>query len=1015
MQASTPVLTPRTRLLRACLKWLLVALVSVWTVVASVYLLIHAVIVPRIDTWRSQAQQQLSSALGAPVRIGSLSGKANNWTSYFEMRDVVVGSNAQAPDLMIPKLEASLSMRGLWRLSFDQVRITSPSVQVQRTASGAWRVAGVALPSGPAQATPFWLDWLFEQPELLVLDGQAAVRDDWAVQAAPATWSFRNIDVALRSGTTSHDARIDFTPPPEWGQRVSVQAQFESPLFSSHGGDWREWSGQAYAQWPQLDAAVIHRALDRFWPTLSRTLSLDAGEMAWRGWLEWRRGMQLQALTSDVALTGVSGAWLQGQPELKPLRFKELLARLSLTNNVQTQQWELGVSDMSFETQDGVTWRDAQLALAWPKSAQDPNAQGRVRVAGVDLTALRQIMPSLPLPQVVRDYLQGWRPQGFVNRFQADWRGALDSTTPLSWHTSGQATQLGWSEGVLAHDPADTAGHGALARPGVSGLSLTWDGTAEGGTAQLSMDKGAWVLPGVWLEPRLDVNSMQAALSWAAPRQALDAAPAPASWAHTDWQALWRVSFDDLRLDTPDGVVSGAGVWAVDPEQVHTDAAGYLRLSAKVDELALPKLGRYLPVSMNADAVSFVRQRLQAGVLRNVSVRINSLLDQSLWLGGDKRFAVEAQAQGVALDYAGGWGADQRWPALATLSGAFAMRGLDIDVSNIKGRLRDATSVVISDASVSLRHLDQDAQLKVQARAAGPLATWLAQLNTTPVQRWTNGLMRDWVGDGDARLNLSLAVPLATPERTTVQGEVTLAGNRVQLWPGVPALQQTQARVRFTDTAVSVDQASAQWLGGPIKGQMQWAASGAAGQPGELRVDVSGNLNANALARTPSLGTVAMLAQRASGSTPFDVSVRGTPHGIGWRFNAPLDGVRLDLPAPLNKPSGQSWPLSVALRPLLPGERSPNMAFGHDIQLRVGPTASPIVSAHFVREYDQALTHITNQTVPSAVRGVVGLGQFDSDALSLPSEGVVADVRLAHFNMDSWRQALAGPATHTAG
>lgn len=1007
MQAATLAQTPHPRPVRVVLKWLLIALLAAWTVVASAYLLIHAVIVPRIEFWRTDVEQQLSKALDAPVRIGVLSATASQWTSHFEMRDVQVGADGANAAVSIPAIQASLSMRGLWRLEFDQVQVSSPSVQLQRRPDGSWHIGPIALAAGNAAHIPAWQDWLFEQPEVLVRDARIDVQDDMAGVGASERWVFQHVDLALRSGARSHTMRVDLTPPPHWGQRLSLQAQFDSPLFSLHGGDWRQWQGVVYAQWPQLDVAVLHAAVQRFSPDVAGHIKLDSAQGAWRGWLDFERGATLKAFTSDVVLTDVAVAWAPDKPALKPMLFKHLQARLDLRQQVATSalsaaapgglQWAVNLDDVAFETQQGVRWDGAQFDMAWPASNTDQSA---MRLANINLDVLRQLADSLPLPNAIRSELDAWQPTGFINALQLDWQGSIEQ--PQQWHTSGSATELGWAPGSLP----DHASHNDLARPGAQGVGVQWRGSAAGGSAQVSVTQGQLTLPGVWQAPTVAVPSLQADVVWSAPGHGSAAQDTPAAWPANDWQQLWRVAFDNVQITTPDGQVSASGVWAQDPKQISTNAAGYLRLDAGVNQLPAEKLARYLPRALDAQALSFVQSRLSKGTLSQVKVHIDSHLDDTLWRAGAQRFAVTAQASGVDVDYAGGWGPEQTWPAVGNMSGQFAMSGNNIDIRNITARLRDAPQVVVSQARVQLRDLGSSGQLSVEAQASGPLPIWLAQLNTTPVARWSDGLMDDWRGQGDATLTLNIDAPLANPDDLLVRGEVGLRDTTVTMWPGVPPLQSASARVRFDNNNLTVDQVRAQWLGSPLTADVRWS-SGDDGSAGDWVINVNGTLSANALAQTPSLGAAAALAQRASGSTVFEASARSTVDGLAWQLRAPLTNLRLDLPQPLNKASGQLWPLSVSVTPLPAAQRSPGMASAQDIVLSVGPTRAPVVHAHYVREFAQALMPMSRTTVPSVVRGAVGLGQFDVAGLSLPDEGVLADVRLANFNVDDWQQVLA--------
>ena len=159
---------------------------------------------------------------------------------------------------------------------------------------------------------------------------------------------------------------------------------------------------------------------------------------------------------------------------------------------------------------------------------------------------------------------------------------------------------------------------------------------------------------------------------------------------------------------------------------------------------------------------------------------------------------------------------------------------------------------------------------------------------------------------------------------------------------------------------------------------------------------------------------MAKLAQYASGSTPFEASAVRDARGLSWQLEAPLTNMRLDLPQPINKPAGVSWPLRLALSPAPANQRSPGMASAQNIVLRVGPDSAPVLHAQFIREFTQSAAGVTRLTVPARVRGAVGLGQLGDDVRRVPDQGVLADVRLAQFNLDHWRNILSGAVTAPA-
>ena len=79
--------------------------------------------------------------------------------------------------------------------------------------------------------------------------------------------------------------------------------------------------------------------------------------------------------------------------------------------------------------------------------------------------------------------------------------------------------------------------------------------------------------------------------------------------------------------------------------------------------------------------------------------------------------------------------------------------------------------------------------LDVTGNASGSLQSMLAYVNATPIVEWIDGLTDEARTLGNARVALKMQIPLVDGQ-PAVQGAVKFAGNEVQLWKALPALQQ---------------------------------------------------------------------------------------------------------------------------------------------------------------------------------------------------------------------------------
>ena len=85
--------------------------------------------------------------------------------------------------------------------------------------------------------------------------------------------------------------------------------------------------------------------------------------------------------------------------------------------------------------------------------------------------------------------------------------------------------------------------------------------------------------------------------------------------------------------------------------------------------------------------------------------------------------------------------------------------------------------------------------------------------------------------NGDATGQVRLNLPLATLERSRVQGSVTLAGNDLRMTPDTPQLTRARGLVTFSDSGFQITGGQARMLGGELRleGGTRGATPGTAG------------------------------------------------------------------------------------------------------------------------------------------------------------------------------------------
>ncbi|MEG3061864.1 MAG: YhdP family protein [Comamonas sp.] len=945
-------------------RWSLGLLLAFWLLLATVWGVLHGFIVPRISEYRPQLESLAARTLGVPVRIGAITARSEGLIPVIELGQVALQGADGQPALELPRVVVAVSPRSLLRLGVEQLFIDAPLLEARRDSAGQLWIAGLPLPAASESQDNPAADWLFSQTEIAIRSGQLRWTDELR-QAPPL--ALKDLDFVVRNKGWRHQIRLDATPDNEWGARFTLSAQLRQPLLSAHAGNWRRWTGQAYADFAQLDVARLGQYIDL------QGASVSQGRGALRAWVDIKRG-QVEQVTTDLVLSAVE---TRLRPDLPPLALRALQGRLSVAR--LPGGYALNGQALTFETGDGLRWPASQFSLRHSQAdaaAAEFGAlgeQGELRFEQFDLAIAAQLASRLPIADAARSRLLALAPRGIVKALQANWRGPMDK--PLQYEMSGEVQDL-----ALSDQPA-AKGTGV---PGVEGLQAKFSLNQLGGSAQLSMTGGALRLPGVFEEPVLPLDNLSGALRWQVQGEQIE------------------LQASDMRFSNADAEGEAQATW-------HTgrDAAkrfpGVLALTGTLRNADGSRVHRYLPLEIPADARHYVRDSVQSGRASRVQFKVQGDLDKLPFERGDGEFRIAAEVHDVnyvyvppGLQSAG----DKPWPALTQLSGELVFDRASMAVRNAQGRVAGHPRMQLQQIEARIPNLSHT-RVEVKARAQGELAEMLGFVAGSPVAGFTQQVLDHAQGSGAAQLQLQLDLPIDHLEQSKVQGSVALAGNSLRLMPEVPLLSQIRGNVQFSDTGFSLAGVQAQALGGPLRfeGGMQVLPASAPASQSPLALRASGSASAEGLRAAPELGLLADIAGAAQGQADYvlDLGVRrGTPE---ITVTSNLQGLALDLPSPLGKTAAAALPLRFAhtLAPsalVAPAASKAELPPLHDeITLQWGDLAS----LHYVRD--------AGTTPAKVLRGALAIGS-PLPSVDMPARGVHAQVAMPAVDVDAWQQAL---------
>ncbi|MCL5967797.1 MAG: TIGR02099 family protein [Betaproteobacteria bacterium] len=971
----------QARLLRALL-WLLVA---AWLLLGLSWVALHQLIVPRVDQWRPALERMASEALGVKVEIGALTANSSGPVPSLQLRDVVLRDAAGAEALRLPSVRAALSLPSLWRLGFDQIVVEGAVLELRRSTDGRWLLGGIDL--GHLERTgdesPL-ADWLLGQTELALLQGTLR----WHDQTRPTlpVAEFTGIDLVLRNPGRQHQFRLDATPPAHWGQRLSVRGDFTRAFWQLRPSQWRYWRGTLYADLPWVDWAHMGRYIDA--PNWLG-LQVQQGQGAARLWLDWQRGALRQA-SADLGLQRVQLQW----PEVaQPFELQNLQTRLELQH--EGLQTTLSTHGLGFRTADGLVWPGGNVRHLHTRSSDTAPAGFALQAERLDAQVLSQLALQLPLPALAHQWLRDTAPSGLVEQIQMQWSaaqaagagqtaGADQTGAAASWSASGRLRNVGLRAGAAPPVYRHAKGWDVHTpgRPGIGGADLDFNLTSSGGQAELRLDNGHLDLPGVFAQPRVTLQRLQAGLSW-------------------------RVVGDQITVEVPRLLLRNPDLEAelqlnwrsADPALSPARARfpGVIELDGRILRADAAQVVRYLPLNVGPETKAWLRSAIVAGRIEQALVRVRGdLRNFPYQQPGSGVFTLEAPLHDVQLDYAPAHllpAGSPPWPTLQVPQARLLIEGTRLRLEQASAQVRPWPQLRIVQAQAEIPDfMATEPQLRVNGQLRGPATDALALVRSSPLRQMTEAALDQAQASGALELGLQLEMPLNDTNATRVRGQLRFAGNELRIGPESPTLQALHGVLNFSESGFDIPAASAQMLGGPLRFSGRMATE--QGQS-VLRLRGTGQATALGLSQAEPWPWLAPLGRAGSGSATYQAELRIGPEGTSVQVDSNLQGLALQLPAPLSKSAEAALPLRLRIEPLA---GAPRGATRDELQLELGSSPTPWLSLHYQREHRGAATRVLRGSV--AVR---------SARPALPASGVLAALDLGDFDADAWARLYAAP------
>jgi uncharacterized protein (TIGR02099 family) len=952
--APTPtILPPRLKLWSRATGWLLALVVSFALLLALFWGLLNWVIVPRIDEFRPALERLTRQATGLQIQIGQLQARSGGLIPSFALRDVRLLDAQGQPALQLPEVLIAISPRSLLKRGLEQLVIDGAQLEIKRTADGRFWIAGIDVGSSVPNDPQPLLNWLFSQTEWALLNGTVLWRDELQGKST----ELQQVNWVMRNSGQRHHMRLDATPQTQWGDRISVRGMLRQPLLSGAAGNWRQWSGELYAELGRIEAEPL-QAYARL-----AGLQITQGRGALRTWIDVERGRIVGAL-ADVQLSQVQ---TQLDSKLPALTLNSVSGRLGWQRLERSTQ--VRAEALSFESADGVRWPAGNVQWTGQEAPAGQAARSQLSAERIDLQALTALAQRVSMPGQLHEQLRSLQPQGLLESLQLSWVGPLSQ--PEQMQAQGRVRQL-----ALSAQPAER-GPG---RPGLQGadVDFQWkrDPKQLSGQASINLQGGHLEFPGVFSEPRLALDGLKTKIKF------------------THSAAASSIEFEPSQLQAQDAQGQFQGSWSRQGEGL-----GQLDLQGQLSRADASRVHRYLPLSIPDSVRRYVQAAVSQGQLSDVGFKVKGPLARFPFAqAGEGEFFVNAKLRNARYDYVPSYLSPKAkpWPAFEQLDADLSFNRASLQLSNARAQIAGRPGLVMQKTLARIASLGPQSSVEVSGEIRGPLNQGLQLVQSSPLAGMTREALSQASASGSGEVQLRLNLPLRDLESSTVQGSLQLGGNDVQFAADLPLLAQTRGTVQFTQASVQVSDAQARVLGGDMRFEGSIRPKG--GSEPEALFRLQGQLSADGLKQVRGQPWLSELARHASGSTSYSATIGLRQGWLEASVQSPLKGLALNLPEPLNKPADAQWPLRIE-RAMVPTSLGPDRKAQDRITLQLGP--GPGLAGSLNASYLRDVSGPTAQVLA----GDIALGSGPRDLIN---GQVRAQIQWPSLDLDAWEEAGPG-------
>ncbi len=727
----------------------------------------------------------------------------------------------------------------------------------------------------------------------------------------------RNLEFQAGDRSLAVDAHIDL--PESLGEQIHFVALADGPLASFY-----DWQLRFFVNGRSIDLP----GLPLQWPEAMPQAS--SGELDLNLWGQWDRhsGIDVSGLTDfhDVRLDAAP------DKDGNIARFAfidELRARVRVAGSARN--WQVHMDQLSVATPQRY-WPESGLSLHYKKQQGGSLVRGAIDFLDIsEVTQWLALSPAVSSQQLKQ--LQDYRPDGEL------------SNLAFQFRVAGEKPEFS----LKAHlDKAQWLSHKKV--PGMMGVSGDVSLDERGGALRLDSHDTFFIYPKLFYWPMI-FQQLQAQLKWFMQDDVL------------------RLSLDELRVSNADAeVVGGAQLALGEGEEFPS-----LNLEVLFPRASLKKVRRYIPYHefKSLKIRRWLQKAFGGGEASNGRFSYQGPLRRKAFKEGKAKLLASFNVDNAVLHYQKGW------PSLRKLKGEVKFENASLHANIDSGRIFGSS--IRSGAQIDIKNLYRS-RVDVNAAAKAMLPDVLRFVKESPLGKGLEDFLAQLDSGGRANLGLKLRIPLSKkhPDPLRVNGQLDVRGAQLSLPEHHVSFSKIKGRLKFTKNKYSAEGINAVFRNQPVVANIETQKNG------QIEVSMTGDfpildllpearpfLKHLARGRSRWLGTIGIPSRNA----------RAQGESIWLNATSLLEGVRVDLPAPLGKEA--SWQRNLNLRYHFSSELPwLKMVYGHSLQV---------------------LGELQKGAGFNFQRAVIGLSQ---DQYPMPKRGIAIKGHWPSLQTDAWNEVL---------